>query len=526
MATGVNMKEYNKILKDEIANFRKAGHQFMNKEINTAEFKGISGGMGVYAQRGGEKLMIRLRIPSGVLSLRHLKLITEFAMQYKLDTVHLTSRQAIQLHDLGIDEVCDIMEAAIDHGLYSRGSGGNFPRNVALSPLSGVEKDEAFDVTPYALLVGRYLMKRITEYRLPRKLKIAFSNSDRDTANCTVNDIGFLAVVHNGSPYFKLYLAGGLGMNPCVALPYEELVQPGEVLYYVEAVIRLFTEEGDYKNKGKARLRYIPARMGTGAFMECFNNHLAKVKEDLKLEEINPVIAGDINQSEGLKEKPEETGCLIPQKQNGLYTVILHPLCGMMPAKTLSKLIAFLDDYGGGDIRLGMSESMYIRDLTADGAKKLLALTEDVRQVSKVQRSVSCVGVPTCQIGVEQSQDLCKSILKGLERGNILDRYLPAVHISGCNNSCARHQVSEIGFAGSKKRIGGTLEDVFELYVGGQCSREKTEFGRAAGIMKKDHVPAFMVEVAEELNQNKMYFTDYLAKCPAKFYEIAGKYLV
>ncbi len=534
------MIEFNQKLKDEIARFRQVGHQFLKKEITTAEFKGASGGMGVYAQRGGEKFMLRLRIPSGVLSLSHLKLITEFAKQYKLDTIHLTTRQAVQLHDLGIDEVCDIMEAAIDHGLYSRGSGGNFPRNVALSPLSGVESGEAFDVTPYALQVGNYLLERITEYRLPRKLKISFSNSDRDSANSTINDTGFLAVTCNKKPYFKLYLAGGLGPNPSIALNYDELIPPEEILYYVEAVIRLFMEEGDYQNKGRARLRYIPGRMGRDAFMECYKKHLAKVKEELVFEGIKPVLAEemkengnvDLNPQEYFKENKSiennitENDCLIPQKQKGLYTVLIHPLCGLMPADTLTKILAFFNDCDNPDMRLGMSESMYIRNLSADKAEELLALTKEVRQVSRIQRSVSCVGVPTCQIGVEQSQELCKSILKRLDEKRITGDYLPSVHISGCGNSCARHQVNEIGFAGGKKRVGEAVEDVFELHVGGQHGRDNTKFGRAAGIMKKDDIPEFMAELAEELKRNKMYFKDFLVKHSRKFDEIAGKFLV
>ena len=67
------------------------------------------------------------------------------------------------------------MEDGLKHGIYTRGGGGNFPRNVALSPLSGVEIGEAFDVTEYALKVNEYLMKDIYKYKLPRKLKVSFS---------------------------------------------------------------------------------------------------------------------------------------------------------------------------------------------------------------------------------------------------------------------------------------------------------------------------------------------------------------
>ena len=152
------MENYNEMLKSEISSFRELGHRFFNKEVSVGDFKGASGGMGVYAQRGGQSFMIRLRTSSGVISKEHMRLISSFAEQYKVENIHLTTRQAVQLHNLGIDDVCDIMETAIDHGLYTRGGGGNFPRNVSLSVLSGVEKNEYFDVTDFALKTGEYLM--------------------------------------------------------------------------------------------------------------------------------------------------------------------------------------------------------------------------------------------------------------------------------------------------------------------------------------------------------------------------------
>ncbi|WMJ87289.1 nitrite/sulfite reductase [Anaerocolumna sp. MB42-C2] len=533
------MQEYNQKLKEEIINFRKVGYQFINKEITAAEFKGVSGGMGVYAQRGGEKFMIRLRIPSGVLSLTHLKLITGYTKQYKLDTVHLTTRQAIQLHDLGIEEVCEIMSSAIDSGLYTRGGGGNFPRNVALSPLSGVDKKEAFDVTPYALLVSNYLMEKITEYHLPRKLKISFSNSEEDSGNSTINDLGFIAVLVNEIPYFQVYLAGGLGNNPAIGIPLEELVPPEEVLYHVEAVTRLFMSEGDYENKGKARLRYIPRRMGTEAFLETYKKYLDRVKSELKLEEMKPVFLENEDKKDAATQiKMEETkhdftdeikdskNYLIPQKQEGLYTVVLHPLCGLLPADILPQLTKFLDGCDQVDIRLSMTESMYIRNLDLNKARELLNITKNVRQVSNLSMSVSCVGVPTCQIGVEQSQALCRAILKTLEKNQTSDRYLPAVHISGCNNSCTRHQVNALGFAGSKKRIGDKVEDVFEVHTGGLYSKDNTRFGKVLGFMKCNDIPFFINDLAVELNNIEKDFREFLTENMDGFTKIVEKYLV
>ena len=66
------------------------------------------------------------------------------------------------------------MEGGLDHGIVTMGGGGDFPRNVTVSPLSGVEKGEYFNVLPYAEAAGEYLMTFIKKEVMPRKLKLDF----------------------------------------------------------------------------------------------------------------------------------------------------------------------------------------------------------------------------------------------------------------------------------------------------------------------------------------------------------------
>ena len=77
----------------------------------------------------------------------------------------MTTRQAVQLHDLDIDSVCDIMEDGIEHHLFTRGGGGNFPRNVSLSPLAGVEKAEAFVCNITAVTVESAMERKSPTYK-------------------------------------------------------------------------------------------------------------------------------------------------------------------------------------------------------------------------------------------------------------------------------------------------------------------------------------------------------------------------
>lgn len=497
------MEKYKKILKEEVEEFRIAGHQFLDGALTKNEFKGKSGGMGVYAQQDQKSFMIRLRTPSGVASREHLKLILHYTKKYQLEKVHLTTRQAVQLHNLKIDEVCDIMADAIDHDLFTRGGGGNFPRNVSLSPMAGVDKQEAFDVTAFARLTGTYFLKRATTYHLPRKLKVAFSSSCKDTACATMNDVGFMAVLQDGKPMFRMWLAGGLGGGPAVAVEYPDLVKPEEVLYYVEAMVQLFMAEGDYENKAKARTRFIPRRMGVEAFLKCYNEHLGQVKESNMFTEIS-VDKDAVNPKYDIAVcDSKDTPTCIAQKQDGLYTVILHPVCGQLAAVDLEKLIRFIEEIEKAEVRVSMTEDLYVRNLTKEQAEQLQAVMGDAFMRTPVQMTVSCIGVPSCQMGILQSQELCRAILKAVEEAGLTTGRLPMIQISGCPNSCARHQIAEIGFAGRKIKVDGSMEDAFSLFVGGKVGETDTHMGELRGVLTAREIPAFIVELGRLLEQEQ-----------------------
>ena len=163
------------------------------KEITVPEYKGFSGGFGSYAQRGGEYSMLRLRLAGGEISQEDLEFIVNSADKYQIDMVHLTTCQTVQFHNLTKETVCELIEEAWKHGIITRGGGGDFPRNVMCSPLSGVEKGEYFDVLPYAKEAGDYLLGFIGKVKLPRKLKVCFSNSKKNEPHATFRDLGFVA---------------------------------------------------------------------------------------------------------------------------------------------------------------------------------------------------------------------------------------------------------------------------------------------------------------------------------------------
>ncbi|MFR1676855.1 MAG: nitrite/sulfite reductase, partial [Fusobacterium sp.] len=221
----------------------------------------------------------------------------------------------------------------------------------------------------------------------------------------------------------------------------------------------------------------------------------------------------------------KEDSCIIPQRQDNLYSMVLHPLNGQLLSTTFKTLVEFLDRNPNCEARLSMNENIYVRNLTEEQIKELLELTKNVRMSNKVQQSVSCIGVPTCQMGIEQSQKLLSNILSYLKESNIPEEYIPSIHISGCQNSCARHQVNEIGFAGGKRKVGDALEDVFDLYVGGIFSREKTMLGEKIGTIIDRDIPKFIGDLGIKLAEEKISFRSFLER-KEEFLEIVKPYLI
>lgn len=89
------MKNYAEEFKKDIAEFHEKTRQFYEKKISVAEYKHFSGGFGSYAQRGGERGMLRLRLSGGRISKDSLRFITESIQKYQIDRLHLTTCQTV-----------------------------------------------------------------------------------------------------------------------------------------------------------------------------------------------------------------------------------------------------------------------------------------------------------------------------------------------------------------------------------------------------------------------------------------------
>ena len=527
--------------KEDLKDFREMTEKFYVKEVSVKDYKGFSGGFGSYAQRGGEASMLRLRMPGGRITKEKLKFLVDAIAAYDVRKVHLTTCQTVQFHDLGMKAVCDIMEQAMEVGIVTRGGGGDFPRNVMVSPLSGVEQGEYFDVLPYAERAGDYLMGMIKTVKLPRKLKVGFSNSPANVTHATFRDLGFMAK-ENG--LFDVYSAGGLGNNYKMGVKVAEDVKPEEVLYYVEAMVRTFTTYGNYESRAKSRTRYMQETLGVEGYKKAYQEKLIKVKAEFKdsllIKESSVSAEQESNTEESVVNIKEQESPLknvaaypqaesaservIAQKQAGLYAVAYHPIGGMVPAQKFEEIYEGIKNAAKAEVRVAPDETLYIINLNAQQAEKIHKITADGAK-NLFETSVSCIGSTVCQIGLRDSQGLLASIVEAVEPYHFADGVLPRIHISGCPSSCGTHQIGKLGFRGASKSVNGKAEPAFAFYVNGQDTQGEERFGEEWGVMLATDIPKFFVKLGTVISEEKVSYEQWYKKNMDTLRNIAEPYL-
>lgn len=474
--------------RSEIGAFQETISAFQQGEISKKDYKGTSGGMGSYAQRDQSRHMLRLRLPAGRLTVERLGFLAATVEKYGIQKLKLTTCETVQLHDLSEEQVPAIMEEAISCGIFTRGGGGDNPRNVMCSPLSGVQPGEAFDVIPYAQAATEYLLSICRDIKMPRKLKVAFCNGIDDCVHTAFRDMGFLA---QPDGTFALRIAGGLGNNHRMGVLVDEAVAPREILYYIRAMIDTFCAHGNYENRAKARTRYMQETLGSDGLKEAFLSNVAARKAEGGLE--LPDLETPADQARGTGETLSGPR-VIRQKQTELYAVEYHPIGGLLPADKPAALYAILKDIPGAECRVGPDETVYIINLTASEAQKLLDATADSAK-TVFDHSVACIGATICQQGVRDSQGLLQTAVAAVREAELPDGALPRICVSGCPSSCAAHQAGAMGFQGCVKPVDGKPQPAFKLFLGGSDTLGKARFGEPVATILENDIPTLLVEL-------------------------------
>ena len=493
--------------RDDASLFQREAERFKSGELSPAEFRSFRVPMGVYEQRESDTYMLRVRFPAGGVLPHQMRALAEVARKYGNGVAHVTTRQDIQIHRVLVDDIHLAFAELQAAGLSSRGGGGNTVRNITACHDAGVCPDEVFDTSPYAVGLSEFLLPDPLCYQLPRKYKIVFSGCSMDCPGATVADVGFIAKRRNGSLGFAVYAGGGLGGSSRVAELLEEFIPADEAYLVAEAVKRVFDKHGNRKNRNKARLRFLVAKIGLEAFRELYLAELSELRKagapGLDVRAMpgreRPAPAAAAQAGEGFAEWRRHN--VSEQRQEGYFLVQIPLMLGDIPSDLLEKLADVVERNGDGVMCTTQWQNLVLRWLHENELAALHSGLSDLglagAEAPVLRNMVACAGASTCRLGICLSRGLSKAIRAALEADGLeLDGLGDLkIHVSGCPNSCGRHQVADIGFSGAARRIEGRLVPHYALHVGAKVFEGQTALTRGKHTVPARNLPAMVADL-------------------------------
>ncbi len=464
--------------------------------------------------------MQRIKVPFGGLTPNQLEILAEVAEEYGDSILHVTTRQDFQIHYVHIDDTPDLMRRIAAVGITTREACGNVVRNVTACPLAGVCTTETFDVTPYANALAQFLLGHSDTQDFGRKFKVAFSGCEHEACGLVkMHDLGLLARVRTVDGQtergFTVYVGGGLGTVTYQAQVLSEFVAPEEIFPLAQAIARVFARMGEKRNRNRARIKFLVAKLGLQEFRRLVLEEKAQLPEDDWAGYLEPVV--DTYKETPLKPAIALNGHLqpdgfgewrqtnvYPQRQSGYATVAVNLPLGDLSSDQARLLADVARRYVGDTLRTTVEQNIVLRwvceadlpllyeglqaiDLGEPGAGTIVDIT-------------TCPGTDTCKLGIASSRGLAGELRAQLtaKSATLPDAIKDLrIKISGCFNSCGQHHVADIGFFGNSRRAGNLKMPHFQVVLGGQWRENGGSYGLPVGAVPSKAVPEVLTALTD-----------------------------
>jgi sulfite reductase beta subunit-like hemoprotein len=540
--TEVEERHSREAIEAEIVRFEERIRELQSGAITPEQFRPFRLKHGTYGQRQPGFQMLRVKIAAGVLTPAQLRVLAVIADEYSTGRGHLTTRENIQFHFVKLENVGAAMRLLADAGLTTREACGNTVRNVTACPVAGICPGEAFDVTPYALGVSRYLLRHPDFHDLPRKFKIAFSGceNDGDCAVGGIHDVGLIAQVRgsNGTSHrgFKVLVGGGLGSLPTEAAVLTDFLPEEELLPTIEAILRVFTETGNRKNKLMARLKFVLRAKGIEEFRRL-------VAEKRKVSQapagtftvpspINPTLVtiapSPLSSSTADRQTDPEYDRwaehnLMFQRQAGYGGVWVKLLAGTFHSNQMRGLADVLEKNKLTGVRIAVNQDLVIPWVPFDRVRAIYDELRALELTTAGARTISdvtgCPGATTCNLGITRSLTLAEVLSRELNDYTDPEIQKLRIKISGCPNSCGHHHIADIGFYGNVRKVGEQQAPYYQLLLGGKVNTDGVRFARQIMAVPARPIPTIIRELLSFYQQDRQAaetFTAWVARTPDK----------
>lgn len=453
-------------VKDSINDFASLGWEAIDKDDRDHRLKWL----GVFFRPVTPgKFMLRLRMPSGVITSQQMSVLAEIVQRYGDDgSADITTRQNLQLRGIRLEDIPDIFSRMDSVGLTSMQSGMDNVRNLTASPVSGIDADELLDT--------REIVKQVQDMitnsgegnpeftNLPRKFNIAIEGGRDNSIHAEINDIAFVPAYRDDILGFNVVVGGFFSAKRCAAaVPLNAWVPPNEqVVHLCRAILEIFRDNGARASRQKSRLMWLIDEWGMDKFR-------AEVESQLG----QPLLSA-APEDEMKWDKRDHLG-VHAQKQEELSYIGVHVPVGRLMAQDMFDLARMAEVYGQGELRLTVEQNVIIPHVANGNVEALLQepLLEkfSISPAPLSRALVSCTGAQFCNFALIETKQQAVALVKELE--SELEVSQPVrMHWTGCPNSCGQPQVADIGFLGTKTRKDGKTVPAVDIYMGGKVGKD------------------------------------------------------
>ncbi len=428
--------------------------------------------------------MVRVVIPGGGPILpKQWRILDDISNKYTISDAYtgypspslkITTRQDIQLHHIKKKDLVNVIREIGESGFFTLNGCGDNVRNTVSCPIT--RYSNVFDPNELARKIANYfklptgmyiqvfeidpeqakkLDERLVEGHfqypdnlLPRKFKIGIAGivklGDKyyvdDCIDVRANDVGIVPIVSEEGMEFQIYVGGSLGENnanpsfSALALPIG-IVEEGELIKTLDAIVRIQAEWGDRKNRHWARFKYVVYMQGIEWIRQ-------------KIKEYSGVEIGPIKNIPLVKDLHLGWYMLNDKWAFGMFVENGRVIDGKNgKIKSIIRYIA--DNFEHVKFYTTANQHLIIAEINDEEKERIGKLVNDLNKKSNLRiYSTACVGFPTCKLSFTDSERYLPKVIDELEKrgwGNSL----VSIGLSGCVAQCSRPSLHPIGWIGS-----------------------------------------------------------------------------
>jgi sulfite reductase (ferredoxin) len=438
------------------------------------------------------QLMIRTRIPGGVVSPDAYIAHDDISQEWANGTLRVTTRQDFQLHGVLKSDIKKSIRAINDALLTTLGGCGDVERNIMCCPEPLADSFHEQLAHSIAAMVGE-LTPRTAAYHeiwldgevvetsepeveplygeqyLPRKFKTTVAIEGDNCVDIYAHDLAIVAMKGPSPPPsgggqggggrspdgglrgFNILVGGGLGRTHnkpetfvAVAVPLA-FVEPDQVVDVAREVVAVQRDYGNRTNRRHARLKYTIADRGLDWFRD----------------EVQSRLPFKLQPSERLSWKPVDDHLGWHEQGDGLLYVGIYVENGRIAdvdsLRMRTGLRRIVEEIRP-QVRLTAQQNVILAGIDPaqrPGVDQLLA-EHGIPAVESIPRAIryamACPAIPTCGLAVAEAERALPGLIRRLSA--LLDELgladeLISFRMSGCPNGCSRPYLGDVGFVGT-----------------------------------------------------------------------------